>query len=82
MEEDYNWNLILKVAVPIALIVGFLFYTNINNVWKWICLVAALSLAGMLIYMNDKKKSSMFTAIGIVFLAALVVKFLKDAGFI
>ena len=82
MEEDYNWNLILKVAVPIALIVGFLFYTNINNVWKWISLVAALSLAGMLVYMNDKKKSSMFTAIGIVFLAALVVKFLKDAGFI
>ena len=82
MEEDYNWNLILKVAVPIALIVGFLFYTNINNVWKWISLVAALSLAGMLIYMNDKKKSDIFTAIGIVFLAALVVKFLKDAGFI
>ena len=80
MEEDYNWNLILKVAVPIAVRVGFLFYPNINNVWKWISLVAALSLAGMLVYIHDKKKSSMFTAIGIVFLAALVVKFLKDSG--
>ena len=81
MEDDYNWNLILKVAVPIILIDGFLFYTNIGSLWKWISLVIASGLAGILVYINDKKRSNMFTSIGIVVLAALIVKFLKDFGF-
>ena len=81
MEDDYNWNLILKVAIPIVLIDGFLFYTNIGSLWKWISLVIASGLAGILVYINDKKRSNMFTSIGIVVLAALIVKFLKDFGF-
>ena len=82
MEEEYNWSLISKVAVPIALVEGFLFYSNTDNVWKWISLAISLFLAGMLVYINDKKKGSIFTAIGIVFLIVLIVKFLKDSGFL
>lgn len=80
MEEDYNWNIIMKVSVPIALIESYIFYTNISNGWKWFSLLLGLALAGIIIYAKDKKKSSIFTAVGIVFLAALIVRFMKDFG--
>lgn len=80
MEEEYNWSLILKVAVPIALAESLLFYFNIGGFWKWATLLLALFLAGMMVYINDKKKNNVFTSIGIVFLVALIVKFLKDFG--
>lgn len=70
----------MKVAVPIALAESFLFYLNIGGFWKWVSLLLALSLAGMLVYINDKKKNNVFTSIGIVFLVVLIVKFLKDFG--
>ena len=82
MEEEYNWNLILKIAVPISLIDGFLFYSNIWSIWKWISLFIALGLAGSMVYMKDKKKNNVFTAVGVVFLVVLIVKFLKDFGYI
>ena len=81
MEEDYNWNLVLTIAVPIALIEAYVFYTNIGNAWKWFSLIIALILAGGFVYIKDKKKNNIFTAIGIVFLIVLVVKLLKNFGF-
>lgn len=81
MEEEYNWNLILKIAVPVSLIEAYIFYTNISNGWKWFSLIVALLLAGGIVYAKDKKKSNVFTAAGIVFLAALIVRFLKNFGF-
>ncbi|MBI2656865.1 hypothetical protein HYX03_03940 [Candidatus Woesearchaeota archaeon] len=80
MEEDYNWNLILKVSAPVALIESFIFYTSISNGWKWFSLLIGLALAGIIMHAKDKKKSSIFTAVGIVFLAALIVRFMKDFG--
>ena len=80
MEEDYNWNLILKTAIPIALIEAYIFYTNIGNFWKWLSLILGLLLAGIVVYIKDKKKGNIFTAIGIVFLVALIVRFLKNFG--
>lgn len=82
MQEDYNWDLITKVAVPIAAAEAAIFYLRIGNLWKWSGLAAGLLLAAMLVYIKDKRKSSIFTAIGMVFLAALIVKFLRDAGII
>ncbi|MBI2650316.1 hypothetical protein HYX04_03305 [Candidatus Woesearchaeota archaeon] len=82
MEEEYNWELILKVAVPVALIEAYIFYINISNGWKWISLIGGLLLAGWITYLKDKKKNNIFTAVGIVFLAALIVRFLKNFGFI
>lgn len=82
MEEEYNWSLILKTAVPISLIEAYVFYTGISNGWKWLSLTAGLLIAGLIVYSKDKKKSTLFTAVGIVFLAALIVRFLKDFGLI
>ena len=78
MEEEYNWSLILKVAVPIALIEGYVFYNSyINNGWKWFLLVLGLVLSGFLVYVKSKKKQNIFTAAGFVFLVAVLVRFLK-----
>ena len=82
MEEEYNWNLILKVAVPFALIEAYVFYASIINIWKWISLVIGLFLTGLIVYITNKKKSNVFTAIGLVFLVALIVRFLKNFGII
>ena len=82
MQEDYNWDIITKVAVPIAAAEAVIFYLRIGNLWKWGGLAAGLLLAAMLVYIKAKRKSSIFTAIGLVFLAALIVKFLRDVGII
>jgi len=82
MEEEYNWNLILKIAAPIALFEGYIFYRNIADLWKWTALIIGLFAAGSIAYKIDKKKYNIFTAVGIVFLAALIVRFLKNFGII
>ena len=79
--EDYNWDLILKVAVPAALVEAYIFYTNISNGWKWFSLILALFLTGTIIYVKDKKKSNIFTAVGTVFLVVLIARLLKNFGF-
>ena len=80
MEEEYNWNLMLKVAAPLAIIEAYIFYTGISDGWKWFSLIAALILTGSIVYIKDKKKSDIYTAVAIVFLIVLVVKFLRDSG--
>lgn len=82
MEEEYNWILIVKAAGIFALIEAIVFYTNISDGWKLFSLVSALLLAGWMVYRKDRKKNNVFTAIGIVFLAALVVRFLRNFGFL
>ena len=80
MEEEYNWELILKTAIPIALIEAYIFYVNISNGWKWFSLVIGLLLTGSIVYTKNKKKNNIFTAVGIVFLVALIMRFLKNFG--
>lgn len=80
MEEAYNWNLILKVAVPGSLAEAYIFYSNLGDIWKWASLTAGLLLAVGIVYAKDKKRSSIFTAAGIIFLAVLIVRLLKEFG--
>ena len=82
MEEGYDWSLISKVAIPIAIIEAYIFYTNISDGWKWFSLIIGLLLTGGIVYIKNKKKNNIFTAVGIVFLVALIVRFLKNFGFI
>ena len=82
MEEDYNWELILKIAIPVSLIEAYIFYTNISNGWKWLSLIIGLALTGIIVNLKDKKKNNVFTAVAIVFLVALIVRFLKNFGVI
>ena len=80
--EEYKWDLILKTAVPVSLIEAYLFYTNISDVWKWFSLIIGLALTGAIVYMKDKKKNNIFTAVGVVLLVALIARFLKNFGLI
>ena len=80
--EHYNWDIITKVSIPIAAAVAILFYLRIGSTWKWTSLATGLFFAALLVYINDKKKSNIFTAMGIVFLVALIVKFLRDLNII
>lgn len=80
MEEDYNWEWILKIALPVALVEAYIFYTNISNIWKWLSLITGLAMTGYIISVKDKRRSSIFTAIGLVFLAALIVRLMKNFG--
>ena len=80
MDDDYNWELILKTAIPIALIEAYIFYIGIKDGWKWFSLIIGLLLTGIIVYIKDKKKGNIFTAVGIVFLVALIVRFMKNFG--
>ena len=80
--EEYNWNLILKAAVPFSIIEAYVFYTGVSDFLKWLSLIAALLLTGWIVYAKDKKKNNIFTAIALVFLAVLVVRFLRNLGII
>ncbi|MBI2102089.1 LPXTG cell wall anchor domain-containing protein [Candidatus Woesearchaeota archaeon] len=80
MEEEYNWNLILRAAVPIALVEAYVFYTSISSGWKWFSLIIGLLLTGGIVYSRNKKKNNVFTAVAMVFLVALIARFLKSFG--
>ena len=78
--EEYDWELILKFALPIAAIEAYLFYINISNFWKLSSLIMGSILTGIFVYIKDKKKNNIFTAIGIVFLVTLIVRLLRNFG--
>lgn len=78
MEEEYNWSLILAVAAPIAIAEAYIFNTGLKSIWKWLILAVGLLSAGGIVYAKDKRKSNIFTAAAIVFLAVLLVKLLKE----
>jgi len=80
MEENYNWNLILAVSLPVAIIEAVLFYINLSNFWRVVALIAGLLVAGTIIYSKDKRKSNLFTALGIVILGALISRLLRNFG--
>ena len=80
MEEEYHWGLIMKIAAPIALMEAVVFYVNIADIWRWILLASGLLITGLLAYFKDKKRNNVLTAVGIVFLAALIMRFLKNFG--
>ncbi|MBI2653664.1 hypothetical protein HYX02_02520 [Candidatus Woesearchaeota archaeon] len=81
MEENYNWNLILVVSVPVALVEWYLFYRNLSNGWRLFSLIVGVLLAGFVVYTRNKKKSNVFTAIGIVLLGALIARLMRNSGF-
>ena len=80
MEEEYDWDLIMKVALPAAAVEAYVFY--INNFWKWLALIIGLFACGAIVYQKNRKKQNVFTAVGIVFLIVLITKILRGFGFI
>ena len=82
MEDEYDWNLILKCSVPAAIAVSIVYYLNTTNFWKLTSLILGCFLASLLVYINSKKKQNIFTASAVVFLAYITMKMLIQLGVI
>ena len=82
MEEQYNWQLILLVSIPIAVIESYLFYINISDFLKLLSLVTAVVAAGIIVYWKDKQKNNIFTAAGVVLLIVIMASLIREFGFI
>ncbi len=80
MNETHQWSHILRGAVPASIAV-FILFANMASNWKWALLLAAMAACYVLVYFKTKKKADLFTALAIVFLAALAMHFLQGAGF-
>lgn len=79
-QTEYNWKLILLVALPVSAIVGITYYISPNKILKWAALIIGAIAAASITYAYDKKKGNVFTAPAIVFLTALIVTALKKLG--
>ena len=80
MEREYNWNTILISSLPVALIMAIIFFTNIRIGLKWFFLALGLIGTYFIVYRQDKKKPTIFTAMAIVLLVSLIVHGLKNLG--
>jgi hypothetical protein len=80
--EEYDWDLIIKMSLPVSLLVAWAYYSDISNFLKWLSLFSGACITAWLVYRKSKRKGNIFTAAAIVFLAAIVVKYLKAWSFI
>jgi len=80
MEQETNWKIILRSALPVAVIMVIVFYTNIGIKLKWFYLVLGLIVTYFIVYFQDKKKHNVFTAIVLVLMIALITYGLKNLG--
>ena len=80
MDEEYNWNIILRTSIPIAIIMAIVFYNNINIRWKYVYLILSLVITSFAVYFQNKKKENIFTAAALVLVISLVVHGLKNLG--
>jgi len=82
MPKDYNWKSILAGAIPISIVMFFIFNSNIARNLKWTYLVIGAIVAMGITYYMDRKKQNIFTSPFIVVIVALIVLGLKNLGFI
>jgi len=82
MEKDYNWKTILLGAVPVSIIIYFVFTSGISLNLKWFYLVLGMIASAGITYTRDKKKQNILTSSFIVVIVALVVHGLRNLGFI
>lgn len=82
MEQEYNWNIILRSSLPIALIMALVFFTNIRMGLKWFFLILALIITYFVVYFQDKKKHNIFTAMAVVLLVSLITYGIKNLGLV
>jgi len=82
MDVDYNWKAILTGAIPVSLVMVYVFFTNISRNLKWFYLGLGVAAAIGITYYMDRKKHNIFTTPFIVIIVALFVYGLKNLGFI
>lgn len=82
MPPEYNWKAILIGAVPVSIVMFFVFNSGISSNWRWFYLVLGMVAAMGITYYKDKKKQNIFTSAFIVLIAALVVHGLRNLNLI
>ena len=82
MEKEYNWKAILFGAVPISVIMYFVFTSGISLNLKWFYLVVGMAASSGITYFKDKKMQNFFTSAFIVLIVALIVHGLRNLGFL
>jgi len=81
MEKEYNWKVILLGAVPVSIVIIFIFNTSISINLKWFYLIVGMAASFGITYYKDKKKRNIFTSAFLVVIVALIVHGLKNLGF-
>ena len=81
MEQEYNWKAILWGAVPMSVVMIFVFFSDISRGMKWFFLVIGMAAASAITYYLNKKKQNIFTSMFLVLFVALVTHGLKNLGF-
>jgi hypothetical protein len=79
--SEHDWGIISKGAIP-GTIGVVLTFANITSGWKWVLTIACMVAAYGIVYVYSKKKADLFTAVALVFAAALVMHFLTQAGIV
>jgi len=82
MEKEYNWKTILLGAIPISIIMFFVFTSGTSLNLKWFYLVLGMIASSGITYIKDKKKQNIFTSAFVVLIVALVIHGLRNLGFI
>jgi hypothetical protein len=80
MQPEYNWKAILIGAIPISIVMFFVFNSDISRNWKWFYLILGMAAASGITYYKDRKKQNIFTSAFVVIIAALIVHGLKNLG--
>jgi len=81
MEKQYNWKAILFGAVPVSVVMYFVFDSSISLNLKWLYLVFGMLASGGITYFKDKKRKNIFTSAFAVLIVPLIVHGLKNLGF-
>jgi len=82
MEREYNWKTILFGAIPVSIVMVFIFKSDPLRGLRWFYLILGLVAAAGITYYFDKKKRNVFTSPFIVLLVISVVRGLNNLGII
>ena len=77
--NEHDWNAIMKGAVPAGAGV-VLAFANLTSNWKWGITLLCMAAAYGIVSFYSKKKSDLFTAVALVFVIALAMHGLSQAG--
>tara|TARA_Y100000310_G_C20059857_1_gene524480 strand:+ start:115 stop:363 length:249 start_codon:yes stop_codon:yes gene_type:complete len=82
MEKEYNWKAILFGAIPVSIVMFFVFNSGFSMNLKWFYLVLGMAAALGITYYFDKKKHNIFTSAFVVVIVALIVHGLRNLNII